>query len=480
MLSSACLAKMNNLTSASSGSSIYPTSTNKETIKLNPKPRLSIFATLRRKTSRIFVNKSHSLRTPEPSTDHQPQQAWLTEPQQRRSWFNTVGERFHPRQSIRDHFEHDDTAETPATPTPYSNRDGQVAHSPVRRLLRTSSLMFLSLRGRFHQDSLSNPSSREEGHEDDEESNYASSICDMDIPKVPVLALPADLKAGGLDRRSSFQLGVQKAFQDTADKNFSLDSACGTPVPLSPRTRSLLLPLATIATMNSSIELGLLTTVRDLSSPSMSTYPHPSRTPREYSSDAPAIPSISRQDSARTSLGTTVNGNSNALSSPMTLSSSVSIPSRQRAILSDSTWSLDAPICSACGSANQSRLMERSLCELNQLNDEELEALFRNKLGGSSLASLASSKGHMGPYGSSNKIGADQVAELEVDRVNVEDDKNTTMSILEGDSSLCASTPKRSLREELLRVGEPSQICGSTIFEESTPMAGACCKKIGT
>ncbi|KAK0748862.1 hypothetical protein B0T21DRAFT_357410 [Apiosordaria backusii] len=486
MLSSVCLTKMDNLTSASSGSSMSPTSTDKETIKLNPKARLSIFATLRRKTSRIFVNKNNSSHTPESSTDHQPQQSWSTEPNQRRSWFNTVGGRFHQRQSIRDHFEHDRRAETPTptTPTPYSARDGPTPNSPVRRLLRTSSSMFLSLRGRFHQDSLNSPSSHEEDHDDDEESDYASSICDTDIPKAPVLALPATLKARGPDRRSSFQLGVQKAVQDTVDKNFSLDSACDKSVSLSPRKRPLLPPLDTIASMNSSMDC--------LTSPSMSTYPHPSRTPRECSSDSPTLPSTSQPDSARTSLGITVNCNSNSLSSPETFSSSVSIPSRQRAVLSNSSWSLEAPVCSACGSASQSRLMERRLCELNQLRDEELEALFRNKLGALSLASLASSRGHFGPgsgpYGS--EIGAGGVAaELgrEVDRVNhdhgEDDDRNTTMSILEGDSSLCASTPKRSLREELLRVGEMSQVCGgsSIVLEESMVMVGAGvgCEKVG-
>ncbi|KAK4200556.1 hypothetical protein QBC40DRAFT_326608 [Triangularia verruculosa] len=447
MLSPACLAKMDNQTSASSGSSMSPTPTDKETIRLNPKARLSIFATLRRKTSSIFVNKSNTSHTPEPSSGHQPQQAWLTEPQQRRSWFNSVGSRLHQRQNIRGHFEHDDRAETPTTPTPYSNRDGQAPHSPVRRLLRSSSSMFLSLRGRFQQDSPNSPSGHEQDPEDDE-SDYASSICETEIPKPSVLVLPVDLKARGLDRRSSFQLGVQKAVQDTVDKNFSLDSACDTPLSSSPRTRPMLPPLATIASMNSSVDC--------FTSPSASTYAHPSKTPREYSSDSPTLPSTGQQDSARSSLDTTVNGNSNSLSSPKTFSSSVSIPSRQRA----------------------SRLMERSLCELNQLSHEELEALFRNKLGSSSLASLASSRGHFGHYGSGSEIGVDGVAELEEDRMHHdEEDKNTTMSILEGDSGLRASTPKRSLREELLQAGEASQICGSTVCEESTLMVGACCKK---
>lgn len=106
--------------------------------------------------------------------------------------------------------------------------------------------------------------------------------------------------------------------------------------------------------------------------------------------------------------------------------------------------------------------MERSLCELNQLSDEELEALFRNKLGGLSLVSLASSRGHCGPYGSGSKVGADEAAELELNRAEEQDDKNTTASILEGDSNMCASTPRRSLREELLQVGEASQISWST------------------
>ncbi|KAK0670611.1 hypothetical protein QBC41DRAFT_317383, partial [Cercophora samala] len=249
MLSSVCLAKMDNLTSASSGSSMSPTATDKET-KLNPKARISIFATLRRKTSRIFVSKSNSSQTPEPFTDYQPQQ--------RRSWFNSVGGRHSQRQSVRDHFERDDRAETPTTPTPYSTRDGPAPHSPARRLLRSSSSMFLSLRGRFQQDSPGSPESHNQqtdGNDDDNESDYVTSICDPVVPKAPVLTLPADLKASGvgLGRRSSFQLGVQKAVQDTVDKNFSLDSACDTPVSLSPRTRPILPPLATIASLNSSI-----------------------------------------------------------------------------------------------------------------------------------------------------------------------------------------------------------------------------------
>lgn len=112
-------------------------------------------------------------------------------------------------------------------------------------------------------------------------------------------------------------------------------------------------------------------------------------------------------------------------------------------------------------STPQSVEVDCTLAQLHQLREDELKALIRNKTGALTLAGrdhLVLSFEALEKKGPSMDVDdGDDIVSLMPPAVN-EDDR-TTLSMLEGDSDLVASTPKRSLREELLLMGEMSQIC---------------------
>ncbi|KAK4193592.1 hypothetical protein QBC35DRAFT_526877 [Podospora australis] len=395
----------------------------------NKTSRLGIFATIRRKTSRIFVNKENT-----PAAAHQDRDISLpgsqstsmgsasspsTKRLNRRTWFNSLGSRNPYRHSVLldSRFDVNDLT---ATTTRDSVPANVPPRSPMKRLLGTSSSMMVSLRGRVRHGSHSTDPEEHEHNRGDTPSVYSQDAAS------PVLTLPSACQPRA-DRRSSFQLGVQKAVQ-AFDHNFSLDDDGET-------SSVRKLPASRAIASNASEEC--------LSIPT-STHVHPASSSKSTSqawsittpsrSNSEASPSTSKRDSSRTSLDSGKDFSNRTLPG--------------------------SPVCRTCGNCtnnSQSFQIDKILSEMNQHRDEEVDTLIRDKKGALSLAAESRLVSQKPP--------------VDIGVMPVDDGDKSTLSILEEDSSLVASTPKRSLRDELLRVGEISPMCGgdgSMVADEST------------
>ncbi|KAK3990169.1 hypothetical protein QBC44DRAFT_72457 [Cladorrhinum sp. PSN332] len=451
MLSSVCLADMDKAPVFSRASVIPMTSRDlnesKENTAKSPKSpsRLSVFATIRRRTSRIFAH--HNERPV--ITDHQTPQIW-NHPRlkKRQSWFNSVRTSRHIH-----HFHREDYCSQDArmdlddlTATITATTNSSSPRSPVKRLLRTGSSMFLSLRGRKHNHSNAVYDHDEEEHEHEDNRSILTirnnSHAPSETPSVdltlPVVCTNLDPNAG--HRRSSFQLGVQKALQDKVDQNFSLDEEGSEPESGFSTKHINARPSLHVDT---AIRLGGNLTQL---SPTDSIYAHPPRSPHTvYSTDiwspiqSSDSESVVRHSGSEEDSAGTVSSVSDVYSTrpPKTLAQ-----------------------------------VELTLAQLNLMREEELKALIKNKTGALTLAgrdrlilSFEATEGREWErVRSQNARGSSEYDDGCASVHHIKDDRtNLSLSVLEGDSGLFASTPKlqhsRSLRDELLQVGELSQIC---------------------
>ncbi|KAK4167615.1 hypothetical protein QBC43DRAFT_362401 [Cladorrhinum sp. PSN259] len=393
--------------------------------------RLSVFATIRRRTSQIFTHNKE----PVASTDQQDQEIWR-QPRlgKRQSWFNSVKMARHIHHGHREDYCSDDARtdldDLVATFTATTNTS---TRSPAKRLLRASSSMFLSLRGaRHNQANTVYHRDEEEQEQHDNRStmtirrhSFERSTPSVDLT-LPVVCSNSDLSDG--HRRSSFQLGVQKAVQDKVDQNFSLDEEVSDAEPnLSPK-RSNKRPSLHIDT---------------ISSDGNAMHPHTVCSTRMWS---PVKSSSSKS----------------------TVRDSGSEENCARTTSPDSTVQ---------GTPSPKTRVEVELTheQLRLLRTEEIKALIKDKTGALELIDrerlIWSFEGTgRGQWGRRQDRGERVSSEYDDGFVpahhihHSEDDRTTlSVSILEGDSGLFASTPKlqhsRSLRDELLQVGEMSQIC---------------------
>ncbi|KAK4465761.1 hypothetical protein QBC42DRAFT_310834 [Cladorrhinum samala] len=418
-----------------SRSSASGSQTDMDMVKRSKSSRLSVFATIRRRTSRLFNHKEHATSV---VTEQQP---WPSRQlKKRQSWFNSVKVRYHHQDDYCSEDARTDLDDLAAAAAEHSAKDRP--QSPVKRLLRTSSSVFLSLRGKGH---VGDCRGMDEG-EDQDGNELIHTLEHHDVgTDIPDLTLPAVYLKPNAYRRSSFQLGVQKAVRDTVDQNFSLDGLSEASsqhhtdeFSSSARTYPLLPCINTkISEREGSEEWNLLADqgITFISpSPISSTYAQPD-SPQTFFSNPWSATSSSRAFRSGSDEGW---AGAKSSDSGVINHNFISPPSTPQSIEVDCT-----------------------LAQLHQLREEELKALIKNKTGALTLAgrdrlvlSLEALEKKGRPVDGDE--GHDAISPMSP---AVHEDDRTTLSMLEGDSSLVASTQKRSLREELLLMGEMSQIC---------------------
>ncbi|KAH6841137.1 hypothetical protein B0I37DRAFT_232194 [Chaetomium sp. MPI-CAGE-AT-0009] len=172
--------------------------------------RKSIVTGLRRKTSRLFGRNATNSATP----DNSPQPIQPDSLKSKRSWFHSVGSRFHRHghavlessessQGIQVEME-----ETPHTTNPPSSSETTPPRSPMRRRRFRSRLRLHSLPARFRRRGVT-VLTRSPSRSDEDKENF-----------ITVTGPAGSGGASNTGSWSSFRSGVQRAVRDMVDGNF--------------------------------------------------------------------------------------------------------------------------------------------------------------------------------------------------------------------------------------------------------------------